>query len=401
MTSHTHIVFAGGGTGGHLFPGLATAEELVRQSPGLRITFAGSGKSFERQHATAAGFEYLAVPCRPLPRRAREAVPFLLENFAGYLAARRFLAEEHVDVVVGLGGYASVPMGRAARRRRVPLVLLEQNAVPGRATRWLAPSAALICLAMESAATSLRCRGAVHVTGNPIRGESGRGRGAVSPQDSALAVRRCARPRPVPVSSTLASTQTQNQLLILGGSGGARTLNENVPRALYRLRGELAGWRIIHQTGDAGLEPTRDLYRKFGLDATVAAFFDDMPRTLAASTLAVCRAGGTTLAELAAAGVPALLLPYPHAAGDHQRRNAEVFVKAGGAAMLDEREVPGRLDHRLADALLPLLTEPGRRTRMSLALCRLARPDAAADVAALIAAIAAEHPQRLAVAAAA
>jgi UDP-N-acetylglucosamine--N-acetylmuramyl-(pentapeptide) pyrophosphoryl-undecaprenol N-acetylglucosamine transferase len=379
MTSQTHIVLSGGGTGGHLFPGLAVAEELVRQAPGVRITFAGSGKPFERQHVTAAGFDYLAVPCRPMPQRAREAVSFLLENYAGYLAARRFLAEEGVDVVVGSGGYASVPMGRAARRQRVPLVLLEQNAVPGRATRWLAPSARLICLAMESAATPLRCRGDVRVTGNPIRW-------------CRLPTRRC--------SGRLATCPTNygdlsQQLLILGGSGGARTLNENVPTALYRLREELADWRIVHQTGEAGLETTRQLYRKLGLDATVAAFIDDMPRILAVSTVAVCRAGGTTLAELAAAGVPALLLPYPHAAGDHQRHNAEVFVKAGGAVMLDERRVPGRLDHRLADALRPLLIESGRRTRMSQALGRLARPGAAEDIAALIAAIAVGQRQRL------
>ena len=123
------------------------ADELVEKLPGVRITFAGSGKPFERSHVAAAGFDYLALPCRPLPRGAREAFSFLVENLAGYLAARRFLAENDVDAVVGLGGYASVPMARAASRSGVPLVLLEQNAVPGRATRWLARTASAVCVA--------------------------------------------------------------------------------------------------------------------------------------------------------------------------------------------------------------------------------------------------------------
>jgi len=166
--STTHIVFSGGGTGGHLFPGLAVAQQLAAAVPGLRITFCGGGKPFERKYVSRAGFEYLTLPARPLPHGAREAVAFLVENVAGYLAASRFLSEEHVAAVVGLGGYASVPMARAATQRRVPLVLLEQNAIAGRATRWLARRAALVCTAFDETA-GLRCRCPVRVTGNPVR----------------------------------------------------------------------------------------------------------------------------------------------------------------------------------------------------------------------------------------
>jgi len=358
MLPPLHIVFAGGGTGGHLFPGLAVAERLTEQLPLVRITFAGSGKPFERRQVAKAGFEYLALPCRPVPQRASEAFSFVVENFAGYLAARRFLVETDVAVVVGLGGYASVPMGRAAARRGVPLVLLEQNAVPGRATRWLARKATLICLAMPSAGEALRCRCGVQVTGNPIRG------------------------------GFRAAAPASRQLLILGGSGGAQSLNENVPPALYRLREQLADWRIIHQAGESGLEPTRALYRKLALPATVLDFIPDMPAVLSASALAVCRSGGTTLAELAVAGVPAVLLPYAHATGDHQRRNAEVFAAARSAVVLDERELPGRLDNRLAEAISPLLADPRRRAEMSSAMRGLSRPDAAAHIAALLLSIA-------------
>ncbi|OHB70953.1 MAG: hypothetical protein A2V70_03975 [Planctomycetes bacterium RBG_13_63_9] len=367
-----HVVFAGGGTAGHLFPGLAVAEQLACRLPQVRITFVGSGKAFERRHVAASAFEYLAVPCRPLPRNAGQAISFIVHNLAGYLAAGRFLKEEQVDVVVGLGGYASVPAARAAKRRGVPLVLLEQNAVPGRATRWLARGAAfargaqLVCAAMAETRSALRCRCPVHVTGNPIRDAF---------QLHLSRHRRCEK------AFSPISRSTAHRLVVLGGSGGAQSLNESVPRALYKTRRRLTGWQIIHQSGEAGLERTRELYRKLDLRATVAAFIDGLPRLLTATDLAVCRAGGTTLAELAAAGVPAVLLPYPHAADDHQRRNAKVYADAGGAVALDGRELSGRLDDHLADVLSELLDDPGRRAGMVAAMGRLARPRAASDVA--------------------
>lgn len=358
-----HLVFAGGGTGGHLFPGLAVAGRLLEQLPGVRITFVGSGKQFEYREVAAAGFEYLALPCRPLPKRARGAFSFAVENLAGYLAARRFLEQRRVAAVVGLGGYASVPMSRAAIRRNVPLVLLEQNAVPGRATRWLARRAAVVCAGLAQTRADLRCRCPIYVTGTPIRKT-----GQVSFSELE------AKKRPVPFF----------RLIVLGGSGGARTVNQNVPRALYKIGGKLAGWRILHQSGEAELEATRQLYRKLGLRATVTGFIDTVPDVLAASDLAVCRAGGTTLAELSAAGVPAVLLPYPHATHDHQRRNAEVFSKAGGCVTLDHRSLPGRLDDHLAGAIGGLIGDPQKQARMSAAMRRLARPNAAAEVAGLI-----------------
>jgi UDP-N-acetylglucosamine--N-acetylmuramyl-(pentapeptide) pyrophosphoryl-undecaprenol N-acetylglucosamine transferase len=391
MKRNIHLVFTGGGTAGHLFPGLAVAERLVAEIRRLRITFAGSGKEFERRLVAAAGFEYYALPCRPLPRRARETVSFVLENVAGYLAAKRFLKDAQVAGVVGLGGYASVPMGRAAVKCRVPLVLLEQNVLPGRATRWLAPAAAVVCTSFAQTGDELHQRAVVRVTGNPIRriGE------AVAEPGVAAPSRPC-------------------QLLVLGGSSGARSLNENVPRALYKAAAaencpnfrpsppretqkiglspfplapgtsEPAGWRILHQTGDADLAATRELYRKLDIDATVSSFVADMPAALLGSDLAICRAGGTTLAELAAAAVPCVLLPYPHAADDHQNKNAQVFAAAGGAVLLDERTVSGRLDDQLAEAVGRLVGDADRLAAMSAAMRTLARPHAAADVAALV-----------------
>ena len=359
MKNTFHIVFAGGGTGGHLFPGLAVANKLSANRPGVRITFVGTGKPLERQYVAAAGFDYVSLPSRPLPQRPSEAFSFVVENVAGYFAAGRLLDEEQVAGVVGLGGYASVPMGRAAARRHLPLVLLEQNVVPGRANRWLSRCASLVCTSFDSTEQQIHSRCPVRWTGNPVRVFT-------AVEHSSLNAARTAR------------------LVVLGGSGGARSLNENVPRALYKIRHLLAGWEILHQSGEAEVETTRDLYRKFDIEARIEPFWADLPRVLAGSSLAICRSGGTTLAELSTAATPALLLPYPHAANDHQRKNADVFAAAGAAQVVDEREIAGRLDDHLAELLSRILPDADCRAIMAHGMRRLARPNAAAHVAAFI-----------------
>ena len=358
-----HIVFSGGGTGGHLFPGLAVAERLSEEIAHLRVTFAGSGKAFEQRHVAAVDFEYLALPCRPLPGKAGEAVSFFVENLAGYFAARRFLKEQRVDAVVGLGGYASVPMGRAAARCAVPLVLLEQNAIPGRATRWLSKKADLICTSFAETENHLFGHCPVRFTGNPVR------RGFLDYSNK---------------YASFPLSKGEGTLLVLGGSGGARSINENLPRALYRLRNRSNGWKIIHQTGETDCGTTLALYEKLAIQATVFPFLQDLPRQLQQADLVVCRAGGTTLAELAAVGVPAVLIPYPNAKDDHQMKNALVHAQAGAASVIEEPAAPGRLDDALAERLQSLLADGEKRRQMSAAMARLARPHAAAEVAELV-----------------
>lgn len=351
-----HIVFTGGGTGGHLFPGIAVARRLTREGSDIRVTFAGSGKPFERTHVEAAGFLYLALRSAALPRGPWQAAGFLRDNLAGYRAAKRFLATERVDVVVGLGGFASAPMARAAVQKRIPLVLLEQNAVPGRVTRWLAPSATLVCTAFETAGQGLRCGGTLQVTGNPV--------------DPGFVNKRG---QPYPRS-----------LLILGGSGGARALNENVPPALAEIRRRLVHWNVVHQSGPDEVQQTRLAYQRLGLAVTVVPFIAQMPSMLAETDLAVCRAGGTTLAELALAGVPAVLVPYPHAKDDHQRKNAEAFRQAGACLVVDQQDTSASFQQRLADTLQSLLADPTRLATMSRAQRQAAHPEAARDIAAMV-----------------
>jgi UDP-N-acetylglucosamine--N-acetylmuramyl-(pentapeptide) pyrophosphoryl-undecaprenol N-acetylglucosamine transferase len=364
-----HIVFAGGGTAGHIFPGIAVAENLAARRSAPRMTLIGSGKPIESRIAKQAGLEYLALPAAPLSRGVRGLIRFLSENLAGYRAAKQFLRDEHADVVVGLGGYASVPICRAAVTLGIPLVLLEQNVFPGKATRWLARRANLVCTAFDKTRDYLRSTDSVYVTGNPIRSGFRRSR------------RKSASRRP--------------RLLVLGGSGGARSLNEAVPRVIHSLHDSLNGWQIVHQTGAADARGTKQLYRELGIQALVVPFVQNLPQVLRRSELVISRAGGTTLAELAATGVPALLIPYPHAAGDHQRLNAEVFTSADAARLVDERKLDVPFNEALATSLAELITGADLRASMSSAMLKLARPEATLQVAAAIGDLAKQSTNRL------
>ncbi|HUY34639.1 MAG TPA: undecaprenyldiphospho-muramoylpentapeptide beta-N-acetylglucosaminyltransferase [Pirellulales bacterium] len=348
-----HIVFSGGGTLGHLFPGLAVAEQLALAEPSARITFAGGGRECERRRVHARGFDYLPVACRAWPRRPWGAGQFIAGNVAGFLTARRFLRRRRVAAVVGLGGFVSAPLAKAAESLQLPLVLLEQNAFPGRVNRWLAPRAALVCAAFDSVRTWLPRRVNLLVTGTPVRSDFA----------------RCAAAKPA----------RRRLLIVLGGSRGAESLNHVLPQFAGRI--VEAGWRVVHQAGEAGAADTSKRYRSCGVAAEVVSFIDDMPGLLSRAGLVVCRAGGTTLAELAVTGTPAIVCPYPHAADDHQRRNALEFAALGACMVVDQRETN---DARLGDVVSALIADADQRERMSRAMRRLAHPEAAGRIADLI-----------------
>ena len=268
---------------------------------------------------------------------------------------RRFLKKEHVDLVIGLGGYVAFPTARAAVSLRRKLVLLEQNAIPGRVTRLLSRHADLVGTAFEETRHSLASRTPVLRTGTPVRQALFEARADESPRAERI-------------------------LLILGGSGGARALNETVPKALYRIRDRLTGWRLVHQTGPSDRPSTESLYAKLGLSARVESFLEMGP-ILRQTDLIVCRAGGSTLAELASFGVPAVLLPYPFAADNHQRRNAEYFARSAGAVLVDQRDSGDRLEFDLAREIENLVADPLRRERLSYLMRNQGRPEAARHVA--------------------
>ena len=360
MAAMRRIVFAGGGTGGHLFPALAVADAISRLRPGVSIEFIGARRGLESRLVPKAGYPLHTLPLSGL-KGASVPARVLAAAGAGLGVARCVAAflSRRPSVVIGVGGYASGPAVLAAWLLRVPTMLMEQNHFPGATNRFLAPRADLVCVPSEAARARLGGRGVV--TGNPVRAEFS----SIGPAPSGERV----------------------SLLVFGGSRGARSVNRAMVEALPRLAETTPGLSIVHQTGEAERDAVAAAYARFPtLPSTVLAFIDDMPRRLAEAELVVCRAGATTLSELAAAGRPAILVPYPHAADDHQRLNAEAVRDAGGAVVLADN---GTLDGTaLAGAIGPLAADRPQRLRMAAAMKTLARPDAASQIAELAVALA-------------
>lgn len=389
MPATPHVLFAGGGSASHLFPGMAVAAHMQRQMPNLQITFAGCGAARERHMVRNAGYHYTTIPAHPMPRNPLEAFRFVTDNVAGYCAARWMLREQRVSLVVGLGGSTSVAMVRAAVARGIPIVLLEQNAVPGRTTRWLSRAAAMVCAAFEEVRPHLHVQAPVTVTGNPSRAAfedlykrtASKRAGASSTPATSAPVAPGAGPRLSVVSD---GPRRQPRLVVLGGSGGARSINEALPSAIKKLGDLMSNWQVVHQTGDGQLVETEQRYARQGVRALAVSHIDELAAVLFASDVVVCRSGGATLAELALAGVPAVLVPFPQAADNHQMANAKVFAAAGACRMIDETQQSGALDAAIARELQPLVADPYLRSEMGRNMQKLARPNAASQIAAAI-----------------
>jgi UDP-N-acetylglucosamine--N-acetylmuramyl-(pentapeptide) pyrophosphoryl-undecaprenol N-acetylglucosamine transferase len=346
------VVVAGGGTGGHLYPGIAVARELLRREPGAQISFAGTARGIESRVIPREGFPLdllRSVGLRgasPLAyARGLALVPLSLAH------AWRILSQRKPDVVIGVGGYSSGPVVLAAALRRIPTLLLEQNAAPGLTNRWLAHLVDAAAVTFEETVTYFGRRG--FVTGNPVRAEF---------LEDGVDVGSSAAPR----------------VLIFGGSQGAHAINMAMVAAAPKLAAHHGRLAITHQTGERDLALVRDEYQRAGLEARVEPFLFTMDREIKQADFVVSRAGATTLAELTAAGKPAVLIPLPTAADDHQRKNAEVLARAGAAEVLDQRTLTG---DQLADRIFALAGDPARRDAMGRAARALARPDAARAIA--------------------
>jgi UDP-N-acetylglucosamine--N-acetylmuramyl-(pentapeptide) pyrophosphoryl-undecaprenol N-acetylglucosamine transferase len=351
-----HALLSGGGTGGHVFPALAVAEELAAR--GWQVSFAGAPGGLEARLVAERGIAFHALAARPLLGRGAAARGRALATLAGSsLAALRLVRELDVAAVLGTGGYASAPAVVGGRLAGRPVMLLEPNARAGVANRWLSRWATAAAVAYVETARDLRCPATV--TGVPVR----RAFFAV-PELSGGDL----RPGGV------------RFLLVLGGSQGARQLNEAVAAAAPRLLAACPGLRILHQAGARNLEETRAAYAAAGAPAErveVAPFLDDVAAAMAASHLLVSRAGAITVAEACAAGRPALLAPLAIAAG-HQEDNARLLAAAGGGEVLRAADLA---PEALAPRLAALLANGERLAAMGRAARALARPDAAAAIA--------------------
>ncbi|GIW45516.1 MAG: UDP-N-acetylglucosamine--N-acetylmuramyl-(pentapeptide) pyrophosphoryl-undecaprenol N-acetylglucosamine transferase [Candidatus Binatia bacterium] len=341
------LVLAGGGTGGHLFPGLALAERWV-ETTGSEVLFIGSVHGLEAKVVPQKGYPFVALPIKGARGRGwRGWLEFAFQLPSSYWRASRTLRQFTPRVVVGLGSYGSVPVILAAWRRRIPVVLLEQNAHPGLANRLLGRLAWRVCTAFEEAGRFFPPEKSVY-TGNPVRALGG-------------------------TPNQRRNDSEGFHVLVFGGSQGARSINRAMVEAVRILRTRRLPLSLLHQTGAADEQWVRREYAELGVPARVYAFIDDMASAYAEADLVVCRAGATTLAELATVGKPAILVPYPFAADDHQRANAEVWVAHGAAEMILDAELSGEA---LARKIEDLMSDPQRREILARNALRLARPDA-------------------------
>ena len=341
------VLIAGGGTGGHVYPGLAIAEEWIRRHPESEVVFVGTSRGLEATAVPRAGYRLRTIAARGIPRRPSVGMVRALAAFLASLGqAWRILADESPAVVVVTGGYVSAPVGLIARLRGVPIVVQEQNSVPGVTNRWLGLVAAEVHISYLESRSYFRRRDNLKVTGNPLRQSLLR-------QDRASAY------------ETLRLEPAKRTLLLFGGSRGAANLNRAFAGALPLLS-RVPRLQVLWQTGEEDAEWARGEAGRAPLPVRVMPYIQRMDAAYAVATIAVCRAGAMTIAELTACGVPAILVPYPHATNDHQTHNAKGLVDRGAAEMIDDADLEAADLARRIEALLrdePRLRRLARNAR--------------------------------------
>jgi UDP-N-acetylglucosamine--N-acetylmuramyl-(pentapeptide) pyrophosphoryl-undecaprenol N-acetylglucosamine transferase len=358
MTSDAlRVVIAGGGTGGHLYPGIAVARELLTRQPDAQITFAGTAQGIEARVVPREGFALDVIRSSGLKgKRSADRLRGVGRVPLGLLDAWRVVSTRRPHLVIGVGGYSSGPIVLVAALRGVPSMLLEQNAIPGLTNRLLARFVRAAAVNFEQTKTFFRDK--AFVAGNPIREEFIRGNRAST---EAGAYERTSSVR----------------VLVFGGSQGAHAINVAMVEAAPVLAASGVLARLTHQTGERDVEMARAAYRAAGIPADVEPFFFDMGRRIHEADLIVCRAGATTLAEITAAGKAAILIPLPTATDDHQRKNAEALASGGAADVLLQPAASGDV---LAQRIVALASDAPRRTSMAAAARSFARPDAARTI---------------------
>ena len=341
-------ILAGGGTGGHVIPALAIAQELQKKYA-AQVLFIGTARGIENRLVPAAGY-----PLRLIQVGALKNVSLATRLQTAFDLPRaiwnswRLLTEFRPDVVIGVGGYASGPMMLAAALSGVPTLAFEPNVVPGFANRLVAPMVSAVAVHFEQTGRYFR---RFQVTGVPVRRAFFEARGGSNHPPT---------------------------LLVFGGSQGAHAINQAMLDALPQIKAELSQIHIIHQTGERDYNDAQARYANSGVAAEVQPFIDDMPSMFSRADLLVCRSGASTVAEVTAAGKPAIFVPFPRAADDHQRVNAQALAKAGAAIVLEESKLNSET---LVETITKLLGDKRRLEKMGSAARKLAHPNAAAEIA--------------------
>jgi UDP-N-acetylglucosamine--N-acetylmuramyl-(pentapeptide) pyrophosphoryl-undecaprenol N-acetylglucosamine transferase len=356
------VLIAGGGTGGHLYPGIAVARELMARRPDARVTFVGTASGIEARVIPREGLSLVVIRSAGLKGKSVSSVA----RGIGLLPlsawdAWRVISTTRPSVVIGVGGYSSGPVVALAALRGIPTLLMEQNAMPGVTNRTLARVARAAAVTYEESLGFFGGKG--FVAGNPVRpeffDEGDRSDHREGMYDDHESPRDAAR------------------VLVFGGSQGAHAINVAMVEAAPQLAAITPRLAITHQTGERDVAMVRDGYRRAGLEARVEPFIFAMDREMKSADVVVCRAGATTIAELAASGAASILIPLPTATDDHQRKNAEALVRQGAAVMIEQRELTGE---RLASTIVSLLTDAGRRQELRTAVRWFARRDAARTI---------------------
>lgn len=346
------VLIAGGGTGGHLFPGVAIAEEIRARHPDAEITFVGTKRGIEARVLPDLGWPLELIEVSGLKTvGAIGAMRGLFRLPKALLQARRLIKKHDPDAVIGVGGYASGPVVLAARLRGVPTAICEQNSIPGLTNKMLGRIVRSVFLSFDESRRFFKPK-KILMTGNPVRRDL--------------------------VQKLLgeAAAHTGVSVLVCGGSQGAVAVNELASQALIALGDRSVA--ITHQTGEKDLEATRARYQAAGVTAECHAFIKDMAGAYQRADIIIGRAGATTVAELAIAGKPAIFIPYPFAADNHQELNAREMAAKGAALMFRQSELTAEA---LAGALRPLLSDDKKRSQMGAAMKTLAKPGAAGAVA--------------------
>jgi UDP-N-acetylglucosamine--N-acetylmuramyl-(pentapeptide) pyrophosphoryl-undecaprenol N-acetylglucosamine transferase len=359
------LIIAGGGTGGHLFPGIAVAEEFLSRDPANQVLFVGTERGIEARAVPAAGYRLELISAAGIRGKGRlSQIKGGMMMLYGYAQSRKILKSFRPDMVLGVGGYASLPMMLAAKGMQIPRYIHEQNAIPGMTNKVLARFADRVFVTLEESEKYFP-KEKIILTGNPLRrqildslGSRVKGQGSDSDsQPLALAPGPCFR------------------LFVFGGSQGAHAINMAMIEALPKLKQGIATKiEITHQTGEKDLEMVTTAYRREGIEARVTAFISDMASEYAKADLIICRAGATTIAEVTACGKACLFIPFPHAVDDHQRRNAEALLKKEACFMLLEQELAGE---RLAGMIRELAADPAIIQQTASNAFELSRLDAA------------------------
>ncbi len=348
------LLVTGGGTGGHLFPGIAVADAVKARFRESKILFVVTGRRIDTTNLSCRGLDFRTIRCEPLKGMNRvERFLGLLKLPLGLWDAARIVRTFRPDMVLGVGGYVTGPMTLAAHILGVKTGIHEQNSVPGMTNRWLGRLVDKIFISIPGSEAYFPAGKAI-LTGNPIRDELIRAAGAFKAAEEGATV------------------------LVLGGSQGAHRVNTLVVETMGKYFARLPdNFRLIHQTGLQDEEWVKEAYGKMGIDVRVGATFIDMAEKYGAADLVLSRAGATTLAELAVMGKPAVLIPYPFAADAHQEKNAQYLVTHGAARMSLERDMT---PERLVDTLTTLLKDRKLLKEMARNAASLAKPNAAAAI---------------------